>query len=33
MSLGDDRFKDRIEALLARTVRPGKPGRPRKIAV
>lgn len=31
--LGNDRFKDQIEAILARRVRPGTPGRPRKIAV
>lgn len=28
--LGNDRFKDQIEALLGRSVRPGKDGRPRK---
>ena len=26
--LGNDRFKDQIEAMLGRSVRPGKPGRP-----
>ena len=31
--LGNDRFKDQIEAVLARSVRPGRAGRPRKIAV
>jgi len=31
--LGNDRFKDQIEAVLARSVRPGSAGRPRKIAV
>jgi putative transposase len=32
--LGNDRFKDEIEQTIARRVRPGKPGRPRKeIAV
>ncbi|MBI1175143.1 MAG: transposase [Sideroxydans sp.] len=29
-ALGSERFKDEIEAALARSVRPGKPGRPRK---
>ncbi len=29
--LGTERFKDAIEAALARRVRPGKPGRPRKL--
>lgn len=28
--LGNDRFKDQIEAMLGRSVRPGKDGRPRK---
>jgi putative transposase len=28
--LGNDRFKDQIEAMLGRSVRPGKRGRPRK---
>ena len=28
--LGTERFKDRIESLLGRAVRPGKPGRPRQ---
>lgn len=28
--LGDDEFKDRMETLLGRSVRPGKDGRPRK---
>jgi len=28
--LGGDQFKDQIEAALARSVRAGKPGRPRK---
>lgn len=28
--LGDDRFKNQIEAMLGRSVRPGKPGRPQK---
>jgi putative transposase len=28
--LGNDRFKDQIEAMIGRSVRPGKPGRPRK---
>lgn len=28
--LGSDRFKDQIEAMLGRSVRPGKSGRPRK---
>ena len=28
--LGNDRFKDQIEAMLGRSVRPGKPGRPPK---
>lgn len=28
--LGNDRFKDQIEAMLGRSVRPGKSGRPRK---
>ena len=31
--LGNDCFKDQIEAVLARSVRPGRAGRPRKIAV
>jgi putative transposase len=31
--LGNDCFKDQIEAVLARSVRPGKAGRPQKIAV
>jgi putative transposase len=31
--LGNDRFKDQIEAVLARSVRPGTAGRPRKIPV
>lgn len=31
--LGNERFKDEIEAILARSVRPGTTGRPRKIAV
>lgn len=31
--LGNDRFKDEVEAMLARGVRPGRPGRPSKIAV
>jgi putative transposase len=30
--VGDERFKDQIEALLSKTVRPGKCGRPRRIA-
>lgn len=30
--LGNDQFKDRIEAMLGRTVRPGKPGRSSKPA-
>lgn len=30
--LGTERFKDVIESTLARRVRPGKPGRPRKTA-
>ncbi len=30
---GNDRFRDEIEAMLQRSVRPGDPGRPRKIAV
>lgn len=29
--LGGEGFKDQIEAALARRVRPGKPGRPRKL--
>lgn len=29
--LGEDRFKDEIERVLARSVRPGKIGRPRKL--
>jgi putative transposase len=29
--LGTERFKDAMEATLARRVRPGKPGRPRKL--
>ena len=29
--LGNDRFKDQIEAMLGRSVRPGKDGRPLKI--
>jgi REP-associated tyrosine transposase len=29
--LGTERFKDAMEAALARRVRPGKPGRPRKL--
>ena len=33
MVLGNDRFKDQIEAILDRSVRPGTAGRPRKIAV
>lgn len=28
--LGNDRFKDQVEAMLGRSVRPGKDGRPRK---
>jgi len=28
--LGNERFKDKIESMLGRAVRPGKPGRPRK---
>ena len=28
--LGNDRFKDRVEAMLGRSVRPGRDGRPRK---
>ena len=28
--LGNKRFKDRIQSILGRAVRPGKPGRPRK---
>ena len=31
--LGGERFKDEIEAALSRSVRSGKPGRPRKIRV
>jgi putative transposase len=31
--LGNDRFKDQIERVLARSVRPGRAGRPRKIEV
>jgi putative transposase len=31
--LGNDCFKDEIEAILSRPVRPGRPGRRRKIAV
>ena len=30
--LGDDRFKDQIEAMIGRSVRPGKPGRPAKYS-
>ena len=30
--LGDERFKDQIEAMLGRSVRPGKDGRPRKTS-
>ncbi|MFZ5774961.1 MAG: hypothetical protein ACOY3Z_05710, partial [Thermodesulfobacteriota bacterium] len=30
LALGGERFKDQIEAVLARSVRAGKPGRPRK---
>ena len=29
--LGNERFKDQIEAMLGRAVRPGKVGRPRKV--
>jgi putative transposase len=29
-ALGDERFKDQVEAVLARSVRAGKPGRPKK---
>jgi putative transposase len=29
-ALGSERFKDEIEAALARSVRPGMPGRPSK---
>jgi len=32
-ALGSERFKDEIEATLARSVRPGTPGRPRKRGV
>lgn len=28
--LGGERFKDQIEAVLARSIRAGRPGRPRK---
>lgn len=30
--LGDDRFRDQIEAMLGRSVRPGRAGRPRRTA-
>jgi putative transposase len=30
---GNDHFRDDVALRLARSVRPGKPGRPRKIAV
>ena len=33
LALGGERFKDQIEAVLARSVRAGKPGRPRKRGV
>lgn len=29
--LGNDKFKDRIQAIVGHSVRPGKPGRPSKI--
>jgi putative transposase len=32
-ALGSERFKDEIEATLARSVRPGTPGRPRKRGI
>jgi putative transposase len=32
-ALGSERFKDEIEATLARSVRPGTPGRPRKMGI
>ncbi|MBT8137989.1 MAG: transposase [Gammaproteobacteria bacterium] len=31
--LGNDRFRDQVEAMLGRSVRPGKAGRPRKRPV
>jgi len=30
-ALGSERFKDEIEAALGRSIRPGKPGHPRKM--
>jgi len=30
-ALGSERFKDKIEAVLGRSIRPGKPGHPRKL--
>jgi len=30
--LGGEKFLDKLESLLGRVVRPGKPGRPRKQA-
>ena len=30
LALGGERFKDQVEAVLARSVRAGKPGRPKK---
>ena len=30
LALGGERFKDQVEALLARSVRAGNPGRPKK---
>ena len=32
-ALSNERFKDEIEATLARSVRPGTPGRPRKKGI
>jgi putative transposase len=30
--IGNEKFKDQIETMLGRSVRPGKSGRPRKTA-
>jgi putative transposase len=30
-ALGSERFKDEIEVVIGRSIRPGKPGHPRKL--